>query len=80
MGGLQIMFQNWVSIIFVGVRAQQFSRRLSDKLHPRRVLQDTERNQSRNMGAPQPHISPHSQYTVTKRIYFEPFLVRHGHG
>ena len=38
----------------VGVRAQQLSRRLSGKLHPRCVLQDSERNQSRNMGAPQP--------------------------
>ena len=38
----------------VVARAQQFRRRLSSKLLPRRVLQDSEQGQRRNMGASVP--------------------------
>ena len=38
-------------------REQQFRRRLSGKLHPRGVLQDSEQGQRRNMRASVPHLA-----------------------
>ena len=43
-------------------RAQQFRRRLSGKLHPHRVLQDSEQGQRRSMGASVPTSRHNSRF------------------